>query len=79
MKRKSQKQICLEILQDKKDWLPAHYFVGEKYHRGRFVFLSYKAPARLSDLYNEGKVLRKKVKGQSGAEYYSYRIKSHKL
>lgn len=72
----SQKQICLEILKDHPDeWLPAHYFVGERATLMSWYYLPYSTPKRLSDLHKEGLVDRQLTKGRSGATYYSYKIK----
>ncbi len=80
MKKKSQKELCHLILQENsKKWLPAHHFVGEHVvsidGEIQYIFLSYKAPARLSDLWNDGLVDRKEYTGISGATYYQYKIK----
>ena len=72
----SQKNVCLELLKDNtEEWLPAHYFVGEKATNGQWYYLPYSTPKRLSDLHKEGLVDRQLVKGRSGATYYSYKLK----
>ena len=80
MNKKSQKEICLLILENEEDrFIPAHEFVGEKMIDGDWHFLSYKAPARLSDLMNDGLVERELVTGRSGAKYYAYRLVRNSL
>ncbi len=69
----TQKEIIKEILRTTPKWFPAHYFVGEKLVNGRWVFMSYKTPARLSDLFKEGLVARRKVTGKTGAKFYEYK------
>jgi hypothetical protein len=73
--KQTQKMLALEYLRLYPDrYIPAWEFVGEKYLPSGYVLMSYKVPARLSDLYNEGLVDRKLVKGKSGSYYYSYKI-----
>ena len=74
----TQKQMVYDLLIDNGDeFKPTFWFVGERFCKSKceWYLLSYKCPARLSDLYNEGLVERKTVKGKTGATYYSYRIK----
>ena len=74
--RITQKKLALKLLKQNKDkWLPTWAFVGEKYIDGKWYLLSYKVPARLSDLYKEGLVDRKLIRGKSGSYYYAYRYK----
>lgn len=59
------------------EYLPAWKFVGEVEIPGRaYGFMSYKCPARLSDLYNENPGLLERIvmTGKSGAKYYGYRF-----
>lgn len=82
----SQKKACFLLLyQAKGNYLPAYYFVGERLvlettnTPEMTVFLSYKAPVRLSDLfYDYIGVEREEVIGKSGAKYYKYRF-NHKF
>jgi len=74
----------LEILKDHHqqwpgEFLPVWWFVGERYvySLGEVVMLSHRAPARLTELYQEGLVDRKMVKGVTGAYYYSYIYKEN--
>lgn len=68
--------MCLEVLQaHQNQWLPAWFFVGEREGVNGLVFLSYKAPARLSDLFNDRTdIVREQVTGPSGATYYKYKL-----
>jgi hypothetical protein len=60
------------------EYIPAWKFVGEIEVQkiGTYGFMSYKCPARLSDLYNEnpGLLERTMLEGKSGAKYYGYRF-----
>lgn len=53
-------------------------FVGEIYIKElkEWVMMSYKCPARLSDIFNEnpGLLDRKLIKGKSGSEYFGYKF-----
>jgi hypothetical protein len=80
MKKLSQKEICfLLLLNNQGTYLPTHFFVGEKVvklsdNTKVHVYLSYKAPARLSELYDElyPWIERKEITGLSGSKYYTY-------
>lgn len=76
MQRLTQKQMALELLKLNIDrFMPAWEFVGEKHLPGiGWVLMSYKTPARLSDLHKEGLVERKLVSGRSGSQYYAYKL-----
>ena len=64
--------------ENKEAYLPTWKFVGEmeipELHV--HVMMSYKCPTRLTDIYQENPGLfeRVQVKGESGAEYYTYRF-----
>ena len=79
----SMKQQAFAYMLDNLDeYIPTYEFVGEKYVKciDRWCFMSYKAPARLSDIYNETRVLdRKHVTGKSNAKYYTYKINREKI
>lgn len=75
MNKLTQRNMVLELLKDyPNQYKPVWWFVGEKHIRSKnkWVLLSHKAPTRLSELYQEGLVNRKKIKGKTGACYYSY-------
>jgi hypothetical protein len=82
MKKLSQKEICfLLLLNNSGTYLPAHFFVGEKTvklsdNSKHHVYLSYKAPTRLSELYDEliPWISRREVVGLSGSRYYEYSL-----
>jgi len=75
MNKPSQKELCWALLQENTHrYMSAYEFVGEKMIDGIWHLLSYKSPARLSDLFNEGLVERRQVTGKSGAKYYAYKI-----
>jgi hypothetical protein len=65
--------------QDRERYVPTWECVGEMYIEevNEWCFMSYKCPARLSDLYNENPNLleRKELTGKSGSKYYGYRIR----
>ena len=72
----TQKMLAYKLLKQNRDkWLPAWFFVGEKWIDGRWYLLSYKVPTRLSELWQEGLVERRKRTGKSGSRYYEYRYK----
>ena len=74
--KKTQTQKVLEVLQyNIRKWLPAWYFVGYRQGINGRVFLSYKAPARLSEIYRDfdTKIVRK-TEITEGARYYSYKL-----
>ena len=78
----SQEKCCFLIMyQAAQHYIPTYKFVGEivvletSKMPQMNVFLSYKAPVRLSDLYYElDQVERRQVIGKSGARYYEYRL-----
>lgn len=76
MSKLTQRQKVLQLLKERpNEFTPAWQFVGEKYtKRYGWIFMSYKAPARLSQLYKEGLVERKKVKGKTGSKYFAYKL-----
>jgi len=77
MTRKTQRELCLILLSEHEDFKPVWWFIGERFSASLgWVFLSHRAPARLTELYQDGKIERKKVKGRTGAYYYSYKIRS---
>lgn len=75
-KMKTQKQKVLEVMQENiKKWLPAHYFVGVKQGINGKVFLSYKAPARLSEIYKEFYIaIDRRQEVRDSSRYYSYKL-----
>ena len=83
----SQEKCCfLALYQAKENWIPTFKFVGEVIlletpkRQQEYVFLSYKAPVRLSDLfYNVEGIERRMVTGKSGARYYEYRFLHSKI
>lgn len=82
MKKITQSQVVFYILYNNllkhNNFLPTWEFIGEKiiYELEKNVFCSYKAPTRLTDIYqqNPGLLERKIIVGSSGAKYYGYRI-----
>lgn len=60
-------------------FIPAWKFIGELHIKelGVSFFMSYKCPARASDLYNENQALieRRETIGPSGAKYFEYKIR----
>ena len=83
--RLSQFQVNFLLLLNtpREEWVAAHDFGrGDVSLSGQWYFMSYKNPARCSDVYSDigmesmyPVVERKEVKGKSGAKYYEYRIK----
>ena len=73
----TQKEICKKILESEPTdrYIPSHEFVGNKYIDGVAYYLSFKSPARLSDLKKTGEVEWIWVKGITGANYQAFRIK----
>lgn len=72
----TQTQKVLEVLQQNKGtWLPAHFFVGTRVGIHGKVFLSYKAPARLSEIYRDFDTkIERRLEITEGARYYSYKL-----
>lgn len=60
------------------EYIPIWKLIGEVYveELNEYVFLSYKAVARMSDLYIENPNLfeREWITGKSGSRYYGYRF-----
>lgn len=60
-------------------YIPTWEFGGEMFIKetGKWVLMSYKCPARLSDLFLENPNLleRKELEGKSGAKYFGYRLR----
>ena len=56
-------------------WFPVFYFYGEMHipSENRWVYFSHRACARLTELFQDGKITRQMVKGQTGAKYYTYK------
>ena len=73
---KTQTQKVLEVLQfNIKKWLPAHFFVGRKDGINGKVFLSYKAPARLSEIFRDFDTkIERRVEVTENSRYYSYKL-----
>ena len=77
MSKTTQREAVLQLLKERGNkYTPVYWFIGEKYS-GKYgwVFLSHRAPARLTELYQDGLLERKQVKGKTGAYYYSYKIR----
>jgi len=74
--RTKQKEVIMELLRDRPDkFIPVWWFIGEKYLKSldSWVMLSHRGPARLTDLFQDGLVERRMVKGLNGARYYEYK------
>lgn len=70
---KTQYMKVLEVMHEyPKVWLPSYFFVGGKKGINGSVHLSYKAPARLSEIYAEHSyfIERRKTNGRC----YEYRL-----
>ena len=76
MTRQTQKRLVLKLLMEHyPKFLPVWWFIGERHSEELgWVFLSHRAPARLTELFQEGYLERKRIKGKTGAYYYSYRF-----
>lgn len=63
------------------EYLPTWRFLGEMHieELDEWVLMSYKCPARLSDIHKENPNLldRKIITGKSGATYYGYKFKDN--
>lgn len=74
--KKTQIQKVLEVMEENfLQWKPAHFYVGvRKGIRGN-VFLSYKAPARLSEIYRIfTDHIERRQEIREGSRYYSYKL-----
>lgn len=74
-------KLYSEYKKDPERYIPTWEFVGEMLVKplGVWVLMSYKCPARLSDLTieNPNLLVRKSIKGKSGANYYGYKFKQN--
>lgn len=74
----TQKELAKEVLrQNRGQFIPTWKFVGEiNYKDEGWYMMSYKCPARLSEIYQEypGKIERRLTVGKSGAKYYEYKL-----
>lgn len=72
-------KLYLEFKKDPDRLIPIFEFVGEMEipQFKRWVLMSYKCPARLTEIFQENPDLlhREWIKGKSGARYYGYKIK----
>ena len=75
MNRITQRALVLQLLKERSPkFIPVWWFIGERLSsKLGWVFLSHRAPARLTELYQDGLLGRKRVKGKTGAYYFSYR------
>lgn len=80
MNKISQKEMILEYLKENSNrFVPVYEPIGEKFMKGRgWVLFSHKSPARLTELFQEGKVDRKMVIGKSGSHYFTYQYIDNK-
>ena len=75
-RKASMRKNIISILRSAPDtFFSTYHFLGEMYHNGEWIFFSYKAPTRLTEIHQDGLTDRRLVKGKSGARYYEYRIK----
>lgn len=74
----TQKQRVIAVLNNNiGKWLPAWYFVGVKRISKGVVYLSYKAPTRLSDVYKEfDLIMERKKEFTQGSSFFSYKLNS---
>lgn len=75
--KKSQIRKVKEVMQKNKlKWMPAYYFVGLRQGIDGLVFLSYKAPARLSEIFREysSTHVERRLEMRSGSKFYSYKL-----
>ena len=79
--KKTQTTKVKEVLQaNKNKWLPAYYFVGVRKGIEGNVFLSYKAPARLSEIFaiwGHIGFISRTIDLKYGTRYYSYKLKKN--
>lgn len=82
-KKLTQRQVIMHKLitnrwYEGNKFIPVHEFMGEKYIKelGKWGYVSYECSARLSALVKEnpGLIERVKIRGNSGAVYYGYRV-----
>jgi len=77
MNRITQRKLVLAYLEENSDrFVPVYEVIGEKHlQKYGWQLFSHRAPARLTELFQDGLIERKYVKGKTGAYYYSYRFK----
>lgn len=78
MNRITQRKLVLSYLKENRDrFVPVYEVIGEKHlEEYGWRLFSHRAPARLTELFQDGLIERKRVKGKTGAYYYSYKFKS---
>lgn len=76
--KKTQTTKVMEVLQaNLNKWLPAYYFVGVRKGIEGNVFLSYKAPTRLSEIFaiwGVAEVMQRKTVAAYGSRYFCYML-----
>lgn len=74
--KKTQTQKVIEVLQaNKGKWMPAWYFVGKREGINGKVFLSYKSPARLSEIYKDFDTkIERRQETLENSRFYSYKL-----
>jgi len=77
MNRITQRELVLAYLKEHRDrFVPVYEVIGEKHMQEYgWKLFSHRAPARLTELFQDGLIERKYVKGKTGAYYYSYKFK----
>ena len=78
---KTQTQKVLEVLQfNKGKWMPAWSFVGNKKGIRGYVFLSYKSPTRLSEIYRDFDTkMERRLEVKDHSRFYSYKLNKNIL
>jgi len=71
-------KLLISYKEDREKYHPTWEFIGEIFIKelNTWEMMSYKAPTRLTDIYQENPTLldRRLVKGKSGSKYFEYKI-----
>ena len=77
MNKTTQREMVLDYLKENRErFVPVYEPIGERQIGGVWVLFSHRTPARLTELFQDGLVDRKMIKGKTGARYYAYKYRS---
>ena len=77
MSRLTQRKMVFQLLKENPTrYMPVWWFIGERETaKYGWVFLSHRAPARLTELYQDGLIDRERARGRTGAYYFLYKYR----
>ena len=75
MKMTQTQKVIAVMNENVRKWMPAYRFVGKYSTDQGTVFLSYKAPARLSEIYRDfDTIIERRQEYINGCRFYSYKL-----